>query len=207
MSSDDQIPSGEPVQTPSGQIAGDTTNNQNQIPSGNDAGKKVEYNTYAKTLAQEKALRERLKLAEDKLQEEERKRLELEGKKDELIEHLKKENTEFKTQAEREKAERADMAIKSQIKQKALALGCQDPELVASLMEISSLDVDSNLKVGEDSLAMALDRMRREKPYMFKQGKAALVDAPPSGGGATQPVHKKVEDMSYEEMQAAYRNL
>ena len=204
MSDNNQVPSGEPAAQPSGQSAGDT--NHGQSPSGAEPSKTVQYDTYAKTLAQEKALRERLKAAEEKLAETERKKLEAEGKKDELIEHYKKENEEIKAKSKQAEAEKANEKISSQVMKKAMEMGCVDADMAKDLVSFSDLDVNESYKVGDDSLTLALDRLKRSKPYLFQGKKAAVVDAPPASpqmAGVTQPT--SVSDMSVEQMEALYR--
>lgn len=181
MSNEDQVPSGQP-QNPGGIVDGDKPI---QSPGGTadkqtDKDKQtVAYDTYAKTLAQEKALRDRLAEAENKLQEAERKRLELEGNKDELIKSLKDENATIKAEREKEKAEKTHARISSQIKEAALKMGCVDTDLASSLVDFSKLDIDSSATVSNESLNVMLSKLKESKPYMFQAQKPGIADAAP----------------------------
>lgn len=202
MSAEVQVPSGEPAQEPSGSAAGSI---QPQSPSGTKQ-ETVQYETYAKGLAQEKALRERNKELEAKLQDAERSKLEAEGNKEELIAHLKKENETIKAQSIADKAEKTKVEVDAQIMRKAQELGCVDPDMAKELVKFSELNIDQSNKVGEDSLSMALDRLKRNKPYLFQGQKAAVVDAPPASPGTvgvTSP--SSLADMTTEQMEALYR--
>lgn len=203
MSEESQVPSGEPSREPSGPT-GDQNSKTND-PSGTMDKKGLEQ-SYMKTLAQEKSLRERVKTLEMEKAEVERQKLEAEGKKDELIQHLKKENAEIKEREVKAEAAKAHEKISSQVANKALQMGCVDPELVKELVSHSSLDVDQSYRVGEDSLSLALDRLRQQKPYLFQGKKAAVIDAPPASpqaAGVANPT--SIGDMSVEQMEALYR--
>ena len=202
MSEETQIPSGEPVTT-GGQTQEGNTNTA--ATTGGQAGeKKVEYSTYMKTVDQEKALRARLQEVEDKLKATEQAKFEAEGNKDELIASLKTQVEEYKTVSSQEKAARAKEKISSQVQKKALEMGCVDPELVTELVDFSRLSVDESYRVGDDSLLLALDKLKRDKSYLFNQRKAAVVDGAPQATH-TGNVETDLSKMTYAQKQELYR--
>jgi len=179
MSDESKVPSGEPEVKSSGPNTEVKTDSQQ--PSGPSGSKSdtVKYETYQKSLQQEKALRQRLQDAEAKLNEAEQQRMEAQGKKDELIEFLKKENSEIKAQQTKAEAERVHEKVSSQIATSALQLGCVDVDLAKQLVDVSTLDIGPDAQVNVDSMSLALDRLKRDKPYLFAGKKASVVDAPP----------------------------
>lgn len=202
MSENPKDPSGMPTDASGDKLEGKTID---QVPSGSvDKLDTVAYSTFAKTVAQEKAAKARLAEVEERLKIAEAQKLEAEGKKDELITHYKTELEQLKEQRAKDIAEKTHQAISNQVVKKALESGCLDADLVTTLLDFSKLDVDQSNKVGEDSLSIALDRLKRDKPYLFSTKKAPIIDGAPA---TTQPqvVPQSIDDMTVEQMEAVYR--
>lgn len=202
MSDESKVPSGEPVAT--GGQTQESNTSTTATTGGQADAKKVDYNTYMKTVDQEKALRQRLQEAEEKLRATEQAKLEAEGNKDELIQSLKTQVEEFKTKTAEEKAARAKEKISSQVQKRALEMGCVDPDLVTELVDFSRLSVDESYRVGEDSLILALDKLKRDKAYLFNQRKAAVIDGAPQATHTLQQSND-LSTMTYEQKQQLYR--
>lgn len=193
MSVESKDPSGMPESQSSGQAA-EIKSERVQESSGQEQvanNQTVAYETYRKSVQQEKAARQKLQEAESKLKAVEAEKMEAQGKKDELIEFLKKENSEMKQMQSETEAKRIHEKVNSQVQKSALEMGCVDVDLVKSLIDVSDLDVDANAHVNGDSLALALDRLKRNKPYLFSGNKAAVVDAPPASSSQGLTPEKK----------------
>lgn len=212
MSTEVQVPSGQPEVIPSGN---EQEIKPSQSPSGIEEKKTVETNetvkreTLLKSVAQEKNARARAEAAEQKAQELERKLMELEGNKDELIKSLKEENEQIKTEAKMAKAKEADAKIKSQIIAKAQQLGAHKPEIIADkFIDFSTLDVDSAFTVGDDSLTLALDKLKRENAFLFNTNKPSVVDGSPvtSSTQIGDVPKKSYSEMSRDDAKAAFIN-
>lgn len=152
-------------------------------------------------LAKLKAEQDKAKSIQEKLDQIEQEKLAQAGKKDELIDSLK---AKTKTLEEQYKQATQSFALKSvnaQVLDAARAMGCEKPEVVMKLADLSSVTVNDDFSVDNDALKMALEKVKEEVPVLFKKVAAAPRDGVPNAGD-TKP--KLPGDMSIAELKALY---
>lgn len=119
------------------------------------------------------------------LEEFEKSRLQSEGKKDELIERLKKEAFEKEARLKKATEQFAYQVIASKVSEQALQAGCQDTDAFLKLADVNQLEVDDNLNVDIESIKLMISEVQKKRPYLFKQEKPLPKDGIPVG---TTPV-------------------
>lgn len=152
-------------------------------------------------LAKLKAEQEKAKSIQEKLDQIEQEKLAQAGKKDELIEALK---TKTKTLEEQYKQATQTFALKSvnsQVLDAARAMGCEKPEVIMKLADLSSVTVNDDFSVDTDALKMALEKVKDEVPALFKKVAAAPRDGVPAMGDIKP---KLPTEMSIAELKALY---
>lgn len=141
---------------------------------------KVAYETYKRTLSEAKKFKSEAQQLKEKLGEYENKILADEGKKDEVIERLRKEKEEvYRTLKERE-ASFAETQIRAQVESKARELGCVDTEALTKLVDFEGLDVVDGHKVSSQSLEMVLNEAKEKRPYLFSKPAPKVHDGVPA---------------------------
>lgn len=152
-------------------------------------------------LAKLKIEQDKAKSIQEKLEQIEQEKLAQAGKKDELIESLK---TKTKTLEEQYKQATQSFALKtvnSQVLEAARAMGCEKPEVIMKLADLSSVTVNDDFSVDSEALKIALDKVKEDVPALFKK----VAAAPRDGVPATGDVKAKTPDqMSIAELKALY---
>ena len=137
-------------------------------------------------------LKARLDAIENERLAEQGKHKEMAEKYKARVEHLEKESRESK-------AKSALRAVESQVKAEATKLGCVDPDALLRLMDTSELDVDQeSFSVEGSSMKSALEKLQKEKSYLFQKSAASHRDLPP-GNGKDGFKPKTVKEMSLKE--------
>lgn len=133
-------------------------------------------------LAKLKAEQDKAKSIQEKLDQIEQEKLAQAGKKDELIDALK---TKAKTLEEQYKQATQTFALKSvnsQVLDAARAMGCEKPEVIMKLADLSSVTVNDDFSVDTEALKSALEKVREDVPALFKKATAAPRDGVPATG-------------------------
>lgn len=133
-------------------------------------------------LAKLKAEQDKAKSIQEKLDQIEQEKLAQAGKKDELIDALK---TKAKTLEDQYKQATQTFALKSvnsQVLDAARAMGCEKPEVIMKLADLSSVTVNDDFSVDTEALKSALEKVREDVPALFKKAAAAPRDGVPSTG-------------------------
>jgi len=152
-------------------------------------------------LAKLKAEQERNRENAEKLEALEQEKLAQAGKKDELIESLKK---QVKEREEKVKGLTQTFALKSvnaQVLEAARAMGCEKPDVVMKLADLSDVTVGDDFSVDQEALKLALGKVRDEVPTLFKKAPIAPKDGTPTN--QTEGT-KPLSQMSVAELQALY---
>lgn len=152
-------------------------------------------------LAKLKAEQEKARESQERLAQIEQEQLAAAGKKDELIDNLKK---QVKETGEKLKTVTQTFALKSvnsQVLDAARAMGCEKPEVVMKLADLSDVTVTDDFSVDHDALKNALEKVKEGVPELFKKQVSAPKDGTPASftGGA-----KPVSAMSIAELQKLY---
>lgn len=144
--------------------------------------------------------------AEQKLKEQleaiEQEKLVQSGKKDELIDTLKK---QIRERDERLKSVTQTFAFKSvdqQVADAAREMGCTKPEMVKKLADLSNVTVNDDFSVDRDALKLALEKVKEDLPELFRKNPSAPRDGTPTQIN-TGPV--EFGKMSIKELQEAYK--
>lgn len=141
---------------------------------------KVAYETYKRTLSEAKKFKSEAQLLKEKLNEYEQKILSDEGKKDEVIERLRKEKEDIYKSLKEKEASFAEVQVRGQVESKAKELGCVDVEALTRLVDFEGLDIVDGYKVSPQSLEMVLNEAKEKRPYLFSKPAPRVHDGVPA---------------------------
>ena len=128
-----------------------------------------------KAVSREKRLKAELAEMQERVQEIENGKLQAEGKKDELIDKLKKSLLDKDKQLKSTVGNFAYSQVRSQLSAQAASLGCRDVEALSKLVDLDSVEVShENFKADPDQLSMVLDEAKSKYPYLFQKAGANL---------------------------------
>lgn len=177
-------------------------------PSGNEPEKKdsVAYDSYRKAVAEAKRAKAEAEELRQKLSALDADKLETEGKKDELIQRLKSERTEWEKQAKEKDRLYATRVITSQIKAVAAELGAVDPDAVVALGQWDEIEVKDNFEIDPHGVKQAVESLSKAKPYLFKKSGPQFRDATPKDK-PTILEPKKLNEMSTSDLKALYAKI
>lgn len=160
MSDNEQMSSGQPEAQASG-----SEGDKQHSTSGSDS---VKYDTYKKLLGEKKAADQRLKSLEEKLNTLEVEKMSAEGNKDELIQKLQDQVRGLQDSLKQKDQAYAFTTLGSQVKTEAAKMGCQDPDSLVKLMDLSGIPVDPDSYTGDvDNIRMMLEDQKKARPFFF----------------------------------------
>lgn len=168
----------------------------------------VSWTSHKKLLAEKKRRDEQLAELQSKLDAFEQKKMEGEGKKDDVIASLRKQNEELSRSVKKKDAEYSWNVVSSQIKERAIQDGCTDASKLLRLMEqedLNAVEVDESFRVNGKDLEVLMEKAKKENPFLFKKATAPVSDLPPAN--AVQPGGKEVGKMSAEEIMNQLREM
>lgn len=170
-------------------------------PSGQD---QVSYETYKKTVAEVKKLKDTLKAQADALAQAEQAKLMAEGNKDELINKLKSDLQKLEKTHKETFNSFVYSSLDAQVREEAQKLGCIDPDALVKLADLSQVEVDAKtFKADRTQLTEILESLKREKTYLFnKSGPKINTQGP---GKFVEKEAKPLKDMTKEELWAELR--
>lgn len=141
--------------------------------------------------------------------EEKRKREELEksmlaekGQYKELAEVWQRKAAEAESTATKIKQAFVMKTVADSVMLEAQKLGCVDPEVVVSLVNLTDLPIDDNFNVDKNHVKAMLEDVRKQKAYLFKQQAPKIMDATPAKPETPRPA-KSYKEMSKQEIEAA----
>lgn len=173
MSEEQQVSSGATDET-SG-MSQDQSSSVSDTPTN-----QVSYDTHRKLLGEKKKATERLAALEAELTELREGKMQDEGKKDELIDSLRKRVSEYESKYKKAHADFAYKSVSSQIEREALKAGCVDTEALLSLSDLSTLEVDDNYSVNTDDIMRMIDEAKERRGYLFSKPGPKVVDGVPA---------------------------
>lgn len=188
--------------------ADDQDDPENQSGGATDGEKKVAHSTYKKTVDEVKRLKAELKSRDEKLTAAEHEKLQAEGKKDELIANLKRDNEKLgKTHKEMLQSV-VSSRLDDQLQTEAARLGCVDVEAVSKLVDLSDVEVDSKtFKADKAKLTEILEDLKKSKPYLFNKAGTKINGKLPSGGKTPEVKGKKLSELTKDELWAKLKSL
>ena len=152
-------------------------------------------------LAKLKTEQDRNRENAEKLEALEQEKLAQAGKKDELIDALKK---QVKERDDKVKGLTQTFALKSvnaQVLDAARQMGCEKPDIVMKLADLSEVTVGEDFSVDQEALKLALGKVRDEVPTLFKKTPAATREAVP---GTMVEGSKPLTQMTVKELSDLY---
>lgn len=172
---DQNAGSGAPAKSEGSAQTPDASGNGNQQTTED----KVAYETYKRTLSEAKKYKSEMQALKEKLASYEESKAIEEGKKDEVIERLRKEKEEAYNNLKQREAQFAEKTIRSQVEAKAIEAGCVDVDALCKLVDFDGLDVDG-FEVSQQSLEMVIGEAKEKRPYLFSKPAPKVHDGVPA---------------------------
>lgn len=125
----------------------------------------VSYATHRKLLSERKKDVEKLRRYESELEQFRQDKLSDEGKKDEVIDALRKQVSELGDKYQLSTNRFAKTTVSEQIKSALKAQGCINPDKAMRLMEVddlNSIEVDDSYNVNSEDLSRVIDKFQKE---------------------------------------------
>ncbi len=159
----------------------------------------VSYETYTKVLGEKKRRDEELAQLNSSLEAYRQKELEASGKTNELIDALKGKAKELESKLVDTDKKYKTRVLTGQIKAEAAKYGCIAPDDLLRVGDFSGVTVDENFDVNTQELGVMLEKIKQDKPYLFKTNVTGVRDLPPSSSGVNTKT-KTLNEMSREEL-------
>jgi hypothetical protein len=152
------------------------------VESLSESKDKVAYETYRRTLTEAKKAKARLQELEDENLKMRQSQLEAEGKKDELIEALRKQNAEIQGKLKNAVGSFAYKSVSSEIMDEANKMGCSSLNLLMKAVEsdLKTLEYDDDFKVNRDQVKELLERVKKDEPVLFSKKAPTVKDGIPA---------------------------
>lgn len=156
-----------------------------------------------KLVAELRALKEERERLASQMSEIEQEKLASAGKKDELIQSLKTQVKEREEKLKKTTQSFAMKAVNQQVADAARAMGCDRPELIMKLADLSDVPVGDDFQVDAEALRMSLEKVREDVPQLFKKPVSAPRDGTP-GSSQMFTGQKPIGKMSVAELAEMY---
>lgn len=197
MNTENKDPSGEPTKAASG-----ASMESSDYTSGMDSDARkdtVAYSTYKKTLSELKRLKENYEKVLSDQERYEQEKLEAEGKKDEVIERLRRDLEKERQEKDRFTQQMAYEKVSSQIANAAAKRGCRDPQSFVRLIdrEFTNLDIGKDFSLDDREINALLDQAEEKYKYFFEKPGPRVADGTPSGPQVS--AGKTLNDLTLEE--------
>lgn len=187
------------------EASGQGQETQEQVASGDGA---VNYNTYAKTLDQEKRAKARVKELEAKMADLHQQKLEAEGKKDELIASLKERAAKAEGNLKHAVGGLAKDRAYEMMLSEAMKVGLSaSPQSFRRFveMDLESLRYDENtLRPDEDEIKGLVEKYRQQEAFLFSQEAPKVAHHKMSPGLPQEPT-KSLGDLKDDELMEAWK--
>jgi len=136
----------------------------------------------------------------------EKEKLEAQGKFQEMAKKEKERADKLEKQLKETSGKYALKTVQAQVKAEAAKLGCIDNDALIALMDVSTLDVSDDFEVDKSSLKEALEKMQKEKAYLFQKQTPGHRDLPPKTDKEMFR-GKSIKEMSMAEKLQMFREL
>ena len=119
---------------------------------------------------------------------------------------------------EKERADRAEQLAKEAAKKfgwklvekavesEAARFGCVDPQALLALAPVNEIEVDEEFNIDPTGVKAVIEKMAKEKPYLFQKTAQNPRDLPPGSGKETFKA-KSIKDMSIAEKKALLEQM
>ena len=161
----------------------------------------VQYETHKRTVAKLKNWQQKAESLEERLNSVEQDKLAAEGKKDELIENLRKSNLEKDQRLKSTLGNFAYSSLTNQLETQAVSAGCVDVKALSKLVDLAGVSVDDETFVADaDQLKGLVDDAKRNMPYLFSKPGPKINTRSPGGPGSVDSGGADYSKMSMDEI-------
>lgn len=193
------------------QSVSDTTQQASGQPENEETKNVVSYETHARLLGQRKKDAEKTRALEAELEDLKINEASREGKKDDVIEALRKQLAEVREDYDLKTKAYATTTVKGQIKSALLKKGCVSPDKALRLMErddLNSIQLDDDFSVNLEDLDRVIDKFQKENEDLPLFNKVSGVsDLTPTNQVEYKEKQKEFSEMSKEELLNEAKNL
>lgn len=147
----------------------------------------VAFSTYDKAMASLRKKEERIKTLESEIQAERMQKLEAEGRKDELIEELKRQKQELVSNSKQKDENIARSNATAALKLAAKDHGCINTDAFIKLVGTDKVEVSNqDFSVNADQVSKLVEEKKKEFDFLFKQKSPTVNDVPPVSPSSTE---------------------
>ena len=166
----------------------------------------VKYDTYRRTLSEAKKYKTKVEEIQSQLTQLQQEKLSAEGKKDELIENLRKQNSELNGKLTKAVGSFAKSKVYETMLSEAAKLGCQDPDLVlkAYSAELDGIDFDDSFNPDREQIRATLSKVREERPYLFSKDAPKIGSHQIKSTDGKKSAKKSIDKLTDEELMQAW---
>jgi hypothetical protein len=191
-------------------------NEQDQAPvgqedsaSGESAKTKdsVSFDSHQKLLKEKKSLLSKYSELENQVAQLRQEKDMAEGNKDKVIEELKKQNQQIKSEYEKTKQSYTWSTLTGEIKREAMKNGCKDPDKLLRLMsddDLRALEIGENFSVDPGSLKEIIEKNKKENHFLFESSPKAVAIGTPGKKPPVEP-DKDIKSMTLDELKSVYK--
>jgi hypothetical protein len=144
----------------------------------------VAYETYKKVLATAKKREQELEVERAEKQKLLEEKLQVEGKKDELIESYKKKYSDLESKFKKSVGSFAANTLSQAISLEASKDGCIDTAALLKLVELNSDMIDDDFNVSGDSVKELVEKGKKDFPFLFQKTATAAKTGTPKNGAS-----------------------
>lgn len=183
---------------------------QEPVSDNSSGDDKVAYETYKKVLGEKKKMQSEFLSMQEKLKAIELEKQQAEGNKDDVINSLRTQLNEEKSQKQEIKKNFVWNTIQGQIKNEAISQGCVNPDKLIKLMskdDLASVEIDDSFNVNKEDLTRLMDDAKKQHADigLFKAKRSEVHDVTNHNIPKT-PVKSK-EQLSKDEIKQQLRNM
>lgn len=161
-------------------------------------------------LGKQRELKDRLAELEAQKSLMEQSKLEAAGKKDELIESLRKTLRDEQDARKKERNSYAYSVVSSKVREEAAKQGCVDGSAFIKLLEkddFNALEIGDNYNVNNDDLKRLVESKRDSLSFLFKKNVPPTSDVAPGRVENYETKPRDAAELSDEELEAQIRRL
>ena len=187
MSDDLKDSNGEPDMTANGDVSEKANQKNSDVDVNKQKNDSVAYETYKKALGLAKKREAELEVERAEKQKLLEEKLQTEGKKDELIESLKKKYSESEDKLKKVVGSFANRSLKNAISLEASKEGCIDTEALLKLTELSAEMIDDEFNANQDMIKDLVESSKKNYSFLFPKSAPAAKTGTPKAGQASSP--------------------
>lgn len=188
----------------------DVTNQESKVSDNVTDKNAVQYDTYKRVLGKLKNTEARFEEVQEQLRALKNERYEAEGKKDELIESLRGEVTQYKTKLNQTVGTVARSQAMNAIVDEAVKAGCNSPDIVTKYLEdkIGDLEFSEDFKPDREQVRLLVEEAKKSAPILFsKEAPKVASHNIKTGGQSVQQESKSLKKMSLDDLMNTWAQI